>query len=116
MDICDLFSTGATGAPGGPRRGASAEEHVAWALGLLLFPLLAFLIVILGRGWIWDHAEFVLMGLPAVFSLIACLVARRLGAGMDVALRIMMGCGFACFLSAGAAGLIVAMVSFLETF
>lgn len=113
MELFNLFSTGT---PGGPRRALSSEENLACGLGLVLLPALAFLIVVLGRGWIWDHGEIALVALPALLSLINYAAARRLGTSVGFALQVTIGCGFAWFISASAGGLIAALVSFTQTF
>src|SRR5205085_4600366 len=102
------------GPPGPPGRDRSAEDQAASAVGMALFPIIAFVLVLFTG--LWRHTAIALVALPCLFAGLTLLLCRvlRVGAGWTAVAT--LGSAVACAVAGGVAFLLGVFGSFFSGF
>jgi multidrug efflux pump subunit AcrB len=113
MDFFDFFALLPIDFPG-PRSRHDPAENLSGAVGLGLFPVLAFLLVLLAG--VWKHPMVALVVLPLAFAGASLALSRVLQTSTGWTVGLTLGCAVLSAMAGGIALVLATFASFFSGF
>jgi hypothetical protein len=114
MDFLDIFAVLPPNVPGATSRERSLQENIAGAVGLMIFPVLDFVIVLLAR--LYETPIVAGAVLPGAFASMSLILCGFLRVSRGWTIVVALGCLFLCLTASMAAMLLGVFVSIYSAF